>query len=55
MTTTMTVTISNPKKAGNVLYFTIEFLTANFDRVIDMIAEVKTIEDVKNSVVWKIK
>ena len=51
----MTVTIANPKKAGDVLYFTIEFLTSNFDRVIDMISEVKTIEDLKNSLVWKIK
>jgi hypothetical protein len=55
MTTTITVTIPNPKKSGNVLYFTIEFLTANFDKVIDLISEVKTIEQLNNSVVWKVK
>jgi hypothetical protein len=55
MTTSITVTITDNKKAGRVKYFTIEFLTANFEKVIDMVSEIRTEKELRNSIAWTIK
>ena len=52
--TTLSVTLPNPKKSGNLLHFTIEFQISNFDKVIDMISKITTVDELKNSVAWKI-
>ncbi len=52
--TKLSVTIPNPKKTGNLLYFTIEFQTSNFEKVVDMISEITTIEQLNNSNIWRV-
>jgi len=52
--TTLTVTLANPKKAGNLLYFTVQFNLLDFDQVTDSIAEIKTIDELMNSKLWTV-
>ncbi len=52
MKTTMTITLPT-KKAGEVAYFTIEFLKADFLKVIDAVEEA-TLENVTNNNLWRV-
>lgn len=50
-----TITVTLPtKKAGKVAYFQIKFNVADFDKVVDAVAEVKTIEQLYSSPLWKV-
>ena len=51
--TTLKVTIPTGK-AGQQAIFTIEFATSNFDAVIDAVSEVKNINELKSSSLWKV-
>jgi hypothetical protein len=51
--TTLKVTLPT-KKAGQLAAFTIQFSIANFDKVVDAVAEVKTIEELNNNTLWKV-
>lgn len=50
---TLKVTLPT-KKAGQLAVFTIQFSIANFDKVVDAVAEVKTIEELNNNTLWKV-
>jgi hypothetical protein len=52
--TTLSVTLPNPKKSGNLLYFTIEFQISKFEKVVDMISEITTVEQLNNSLAWRV-
>ena len=51
--TSIKVTLPS-NKAGQLKVFTIEFSIKDFDRVIDAVSEVKTIDDLKKSELWKV-
>lgn len=51
--TTLNITIPTGK-AGKVAYFTIQFSIANFDQVVDAVANIKTINDLNNPL-WTVK
>ena len=51
--TTIKVTLPS-NKAGQLRVFTIEFSIKDFDKVIDAVSEVKTIDDLKKSELWKV-
>jgi hypothetical protein len=42
------------KKSGQLDVFTIQFRIANFDKVVVSVAEVKSIEELKNNTLWKV-
>jgi hypothetical protein len=52
--TTINVTIPTGKP-GQQSIFTIEFSILNFDEVIDAVSEIKTIIELQNSKLWKVK
>lgn len=51
--TTLKVTLPT-KKSGQLAVFTIEFSITNFDKVVDAVSEVKTIEQLNNNALWKV-
>ena len=51
--TTIKVTLPS-SKAGQLRVFTIEFSIKDFDQVIDLVSQVKTLNDLKKSELWKV-
>ena len=51
--TTIKVTLPT-NKAGQFKVFTIEFNIQNFDQVIDAVSQLKNINELKSSTLWKV-
>lgn len=51
--TTLNVTIPT-KKAGKLAVFTIQFDIANFEKVVDAAASLKSIEELNSCTLWKV-
>lgn len=51
--TTLKVTLPT-NKAGELAVFTIQFSISKFDEVIDAVSEIKNVEQLNNSTLWKV-
>lgn len=51
--TTLHVTLPT-NKAGQLSVFTVKFNVANFDKVVEALAEVKSIKELNNNTLWEV-